>query len=1047
MLNIIHLTDFHLNKRNLKDWKDFVKEPLITRLIEIDNEVKIDLIVFTGDMIDKGGKDFDNPQIAFQEFQENVINPIISNLKLGIDRFLIVPGNHDIQRDKDSEREELGNKAYFTSIDIVNSYINEEGKSLKFSGMKRIEEFKKFEKELYTSLNDNNYKHSIFGSAHIVSINGEDVGICCLNSAWRCWDNNDNGQILIGETQLVDNHKFISKCKIKIALLHHPLDTISEIEKKNISSFLQREFDLLLLGHSHETITTISTSFLGSLFVNLAPSGSNDIRTDSRSFANGFTSILLDENKIICSYFKYNHHKKRFIPNAEVSQNDDGKSIYYYPSKVDNKEDLLTAEFVIKIKENHYDFMNDFHIGARAKIDKSSLIESYILPPINDGTSKSDEKDGNDIYSLNQITSSKSNLMFHGAEESGKTVLLYRLVIEYIEQFEFLQRIPVYLDFEEIRNKEIITVIKEYLGGKSEEIKLLLESKKIVLLVDNLNYEKFDANPHPFRKLHKFVTEYQEIRIISCTNNELSGIIQNEYLAHCKILFNNYFIKPLTSSKIKDVMALWIPKESKDEIEMNTNLDNLVNNFCSYSLPSTAMSVSLFLWTTEYSERKPLNNAVLLEIYIEIILEKLNINNIYRGTFDFTNKMQLLAKVAHEMLLNGDENYCLKYSAFCKTVETYLEKEVGFSQNPSVIIEYLFDRKIINRNRSNFVKFSKSCFFHFFLAKRMQYDIGFKNKVLSEDQYFKYGKEIEYYCGLTRSDKTCLELIYSYSKKEFDKFDNLLSTLDIDIDEYFTSKSNDIGSLIENVDINDISNNRPSEKMLETIQDKKLSGIDDPYKIVKKENKSGILNYLVIMCNVLRNSEGIEDLQLKKDIYNSIIKWSVSFCILHREALIHFIVDHDRLPLSFPKEIDLLRYIENVPLTLQGGLRGFLATPKLEIVILEKIKQDRKMSNSNIESFFSVFLYSDIKGYEFDKEIKRFILLLKTRRTCNVATNYSLLKLLQYYYERTRPNSINEKLYLDLIISLKIKSQKYPKSLKDKLRKKLKAGKDKFSSK
>ena len=64
-------------------------------------------------------------------------------------------------------------------------------------------------------------------------------------------------------------------------------------------------------------------------------------------------------------------------------------------------------------------------------------------------------------------------------------------------------------------------------------------------------------------------------------------------------------------------MRLWVPGE--DELKTENRLDKLVTSFNSFALPSNAMSVSLFIWSTEYSKEKPINNAVLMEIYIALI--------------------------------------------------------------------------------------------------------------------------------------------------------------------------------------------------------------------------------------------------------------------------------------------------------------------------------------------------------------------------------------------------------------------------------------------
>lgn len=55
MIRILHLTDFHLNNKTLKDWNDFLKDAFFKKLAEVHNEQGIDLVLFTGDMIDKAG--------------------------------------------------------------------------------------------------------------------------------------------------------------------------------------------------------------------------------------------------------------------------------------------------------------------------------------------------------------------------------------------------------------------------------------------------------------------------------------------------------------------------------------------------------------------------------------------------------------------------------------------------------------------------------------------------------------------------------------------------------------------------------------------------------------------------------------------------------------------------------------------------------------------------------------------------------------------------------------------------------------------------------
>ncbi|MDP4267379.1 MAG: metallophosphoesterase, partial [Bacteroidota bacterium] len=225
MIRIIHLTDFHLNEQNLKEWNSIVRKAMISKLEKLHEENAINLIAYTGDLIEKGGKDFRSAQKAFEIFKDEVIFPITSVLRLSINQFMIIPGNHDIERNKDNEITEIGLKGFFNKdINNVTKYITASIKQNNYAGgIERIKSYKEFERSLYNE-SDTNNKLSIFGSSFRHLMNEESVGVCCLNSAWRSYDNEDAGNLIIGEEQLQNSYDFISNCDIKIAMIHHPLD-------------------------------------------------------------------------------------------------------------------------------------------------------------------------------------------------------------------------------------------------------------------------------------------------------------------------------------------------------------------------------------------------------------------------------------------------------------------------------------------------------------------------------------------------------------------------------------------------------------------------------------------------------------------------------------------------------------------------------------------------------------------------------------------------------------------------------------------------------
>ena len=423
---------------------------MIDTLKTINVTRPINLIAFTGDMIEKGGQDYKSTNEGFNLFKEEVISPLISELNLNIENFLITPGNHDVVRRLDPLRQELGNLKYFEEKSNISEFVLNVLKTGDLSGMHRIVPFKEFEKELYKDI-PIPHQLTVFGSSFIIETNGYKTGISCLNSSWRCYKNPDKGNIIIGEDQLKQNFDFIKNCKIKIALIHHPLDILSQIERNVISDHIYKYFDIMLIGHSHESITSLTTGTTGTLFINLAPSGINDIRQDSRTFSNGFT--VIDYNKdlgiVDCEYWRYNHSKVEFVLNTDASIEMDGKSHFEIPKGESARKISTVKNLIANIIEDHYHEMDEHLMGVRANINNLTIKDAFILPPIDQGKSSGDDDELCEIHSITQIIQHKSNLMFFGNREAGRTTLLYRLVHAYLDEFEFIRKLPVYIDFED----------------------------------------------------------------------------------------------------------------------------------------------------------------------------------------------------------------------------------------------------------------------------------------------------------------------------------------------------------------------------------------------------------------------------------------------------------------------------------------------------------------------------------------------------------------------------------------------------------------------
>ena len=129
-MRIIHFSDFHLRADQQERAKSIVKR-LKEALRTINTERQIDLIIFSGDMIDKAGKDFSDPKMlcAFEMFKKMVIMPLTSEVRLAPNRFVFTLGNHEIDRSAvggDDKDQEISDR--LKNHEDVDWYIHNDGK-------------------------------------------------------------------------------------------------------------------------------------------------------------------------------------------------------------------------------------------------------------------------------------------------------------------------------------------------------------------------------------------------------------------------------------------------------------------------------------------------------------------------------------------------------------------------------------------------------------------------------------------------------------------------------------------------------------------------------------------------------------------------------------------------------------------------------------------------------------------------------------------------------------------------------------------------------
>ena len=239
----LHVSDFHLSDKGPYN-QNVILNALFSSVRRLRGECHApDLIFATGDIAQNG-------KATEYAYATEFFNALLDAAGVTKKELFIVPGNHDVDR-----RMGKGLARTLESNDEADEYFDPEIPTPHLT-----QKFKAFS-EWY-----NDYFEDIkafptnttCSQVEVVSVNGCNVAILPLNSALFCIDDNDNNKLLIGRRCLgktTEQLQCLVKADLNIALLHHPLDWLSLVERANIRAILGSKVDILLHGHYHETET------------------------------------------------------------------------------------------------------------------------------------------------------------------------------------------------------------------------------------------------------------------------------------------------------------------------------------------------------------------------------------------------------------------------------------------------------------------------------------------------------------------------------------------------------------------------------------------------------------------------------------------------------------------------------------------------------------------------------------------------------------------------------------------------------------------------
>jgi predicted MPP superfamily phosphohydrolase len=1024
-LRIVHLSDTHFDPKKISSFQNNIVEPLIRDLKMHHQETPIDLICFTGDLVDKGGNG--EIKLALENFKECFIKRIANELQLPIERFPIIPGNHEVEKSK------VHNILDKTLVDILKDDLSIDETMINPTelNLERLEGYFSFQKEYFSHVKEIEYNP--YGYALKLNIRGKLVGIAGINSSWRCSGSNDRSNLVIGRRQIEPIIEYLKDddYHIKIAMLHHPYDYLVESDKDRIESILTREFDLILSGHIHRSNSHMYQNSLGegTIYSGAPSNWVDNIYHDEINHCNGYTIIDFDVNggQAILTNRRYSKNRLKYVPNADISQNvNEGTSVFRLPSNEARQNWERQADAISKIKSNHLPALNEkllvYNTDTVAPKDLETI---FVLPNIEIKKVKEEDKDllneeKKEYLNLETISLSNENLFLIGSKESGKTTILYRL-LQYVTKNSFeLKTIPVYIDLNKSElNTHVETEISLFLGVNRQNVNEILSSNRVLLLLDNVTFNKRQENfLNRVTKLLEINKNIVAIATAEQTGEEVPlGFFAQSFFKACTLAS----IKNFQSEQIRSLIKKWFSKD--EDKSLREKLEGIVESFHSLNIPTTPLAVSLFLWILEKQEEYiPKNNALMLENFIEKLLRKHSVVEVKSEDFHYWNQIKLLIHIALKMFEEGNTNYRLRVFDLKSTIVNHF-KEVGWTPAPlnkkpyyDWIPDYFLSVGLFileEAENDTYIKFRLNCFFQFFLMQNIDNDESkFRELVFHEEHYLEFFSEIDYYTALHRDKTDALKRVVTLMDESF-KSDPLIKKVteylnEHSIDEVFRNQKSHIKKFKSEQEMEKfIQEIKKTEEEENQINDLKLDNGNDlnNSQIPTKDSQSTyspmkiLEQSWLLAAMVLKNSEDSKDSLYKEEAYRLIFKHSLTFMCLYQILMnkqIEKEPEQNKTVFEF-----LARFLQPIHQTV---LFNYMGTSKLGPIfkkILDEMLENKIKDVGLVEKFTALFMYTDLHPEDEEKYLKRVI----PSMVKGIVRDFIFMKLSQYESKNLDDNS------------------------------------------
>lgn len=972
-LCILHLSDLHFSPSKQLDQRVVINALIKDLLQQKDNGVSPHLIIFSGDLVNNPDDEF-----SYDGVLEELFFKLFDSLSLDEKSLFIVPGNHDIHRSAVRKQSSSFQKKIddIQNRDSLNAFYH----AHKSSDEMRERSLGFFQLRQQITSPYETASNYFYESFVLPELN---LALLCINSSWASMagDRDDYGKLLFPEHALNEAFDAIPPSLTTVVIGHHPFEWFAEHCSNDLRDILYRKAHLFLCGHIHNARPAFINNSDGQLV--LAQSGALYERRDR---FNGYSLIRHEPegNHLEFSLRSYFDRRRQFDQATDIAKNGkyyatpDAKAFWSRANR--RPAPAAFAKWIVETVAPEIKRVLDEGLSGRPTSELFVPPRMLLDPPTSLSVYDDDHEDQEILFS--EFCRSKANYFIIGNPEYGKSTLLRQTAISYLSGTNdpTAAKLPIFIDFDQIKpgRDVIVRHMRGFLPDITWErftLRELLTDGLCVILVDDV---RFSDRKRLFI-LYEFLREFPLNRYIFTStreNNVLSELMPTAKAA-APIPFTALFLSRPSRYEIRQLVKKW---PSQFGGETDKILDRLFQTIVYINVPITAVNATILLSIFENEpDFKPINQAVLIERFIELLLDKQNLTEALRGSFDFRNKVHFLSVLAHKMVM-GDL-YRIPYEDALNFAADYLKLH-GFVGKPKEIIDSFCAVKVLEEKDGE-VRFRYRAFLEFFTAKKLEDDAVFREFVFGEEHYLKFVNEIEYFAALRRDPIDLLNMLgerflaLDRALGDEVEWDRQLDTLDgLTLQRSYESAES-IYSEIEAEIRAPKADEEERDALLEGALPRDIGERQEVYRPLYTDVGQKWMAALVLYSGVLRNCELIEDASKRKHLSNVLHGWGM--LVLQTFVLVPALVKHRHFQANgvdyhvlFPSGMNdsevAMRVYLSIPRAISDLVKIYLGSEKLQIQLSDSSLEDSM--ESGIIKMLKKGLYADLKLDGYIKQLE-----------------------------------------------------------------------------